>query len=623
MKEQKWIDRIAITGATITLILVIVSSYVPFQWRFWGLDGLYYFSLPVRIMTILSIVMISTSIYYLLHLQPILNPSTFRKFAAGFVIVLTLIAIIYPAATFLRGDGQLLINHLNIGKPASFRSPLYAQLIGALFIPGRVLGISSQGIYIFIDAISIFLFSSAFVRYSRKFKSLSGKLFIVISGVFTGSLPLMFGLVEHYALLHAIIAWSIVLSMESIEKEQFPLWGLVLTLFACTFHLSGVVFLVGFIIPILKKLKSTTKWIIYFVLGGFAFLVAAIYFRQHLLPPIGLPNSDNYSLFSLKHIFDLINLDFWTIPVLITIVLPPLFSKTIQLNQTDNSEFLLALVIPALAFVFVFSPDLGMPRDADLMTLYCLPAVFFSLQFWQDNSSKISPALVAAALLAGLSTTGLQVFNQGSEKYSLARFERLLKLDPQRSAYGYEVLGMHYRAKGNLEKEEDAYRNAIKYDKNERYYLRLGQIMLEQLKFEEAIDLITKSLDVKPDYALAEGVLGKALDESGKTVDADSAFQKAIKIEPDVGVHYANYAVFLMKHSRIEEAGNTLEIGIANSEPSAQLHFVNGIYLLRINRNSEALESFQRCRIVEPGGIWAVKAIEKQSMIIVAPSIPH
>ncbi|MDP8205574.1 MAG: hypothetical protein P9L92_02835 [Candidatus Electryonea clarkiae] len=619
--QNSVLSRIAWIGAASLFLLTIIAAFLPPDWRLWGLDGFAFCSMPRCFISVCLITLLSIVTFIILNRYK--NISGNYKFNPGLILISTLIIIIflYPSATLLRGDGQLLINHLNIGKPASFRSPLYAQLVGLIYKAGFQFNVSPRGIYIFIDVLAMALFAGAILRFSNRFSGLSPKIFAIITGLFTGTLPLLFGLVEHYAILHAVIAWSIVFTLEAIDLKRFPWIGLILNIVAVGFHISAVIFMPAFLIPLLKNKKSVIQWSAFWLTGVMGFIIALLFFRKHLLAPFGMESADNYSLFSLAHIFDLINLDFWSVPVLIAVALPTFLFSSIKIKRCTGTDFLLAGTMAAIAFAFLFSPDLGMPRDADILTIYCIPASFWVLLLWVDRQDLITPAITTACLFAGLSTVGMQIVNQGNEDASLLRFNSLLRMDPERSAYGYEVLGMHYRRKGDIQKEENAYLNAVKHEENERYFLRIGQIVLEKGDYLEAEDWIKKSLEVKQDFALAYGVLGKTYDEMNMFAEADSAFQKAIMLESDVGVHYANYAVFLMNHDKLEEAGNVLITGLNESEENAQLYYINGLFLLKVKDKSGALAEFEKCRVLEPGGMWGIKAGEIQNRLMLAPSI--
>jgi Flp pilus assembly protein TadD len=73
--------------------------------------------------------------------------------------------------------------------------------------------------------------------------------------------------------------------------------------------------------------------------------------------------------------------------------------------------------------------------------------------------------------------------------------------------------------------------------------LLLGKIKMSQNKFDEALDLLSRSAQVNPQSAEAQNYLGIVLSEKGQRVSAEAALRKAIQIQPDYASAHHNLAI--------------------------------------------------------------------------------
>ncbi len=610
-------DRVAWTCASILAILIIAASFAPDNFRVWGLDGLAYSGNVSVIISFAVILAVSLSSRFFL---PFLTSLTQTRISTGLTVVLFigLATLLLPSATFLRGDGQLLINHLLIDQPASFRSPLYSYIVGLVFHTGRPFGITPHGTYIIIDTIAVFVYFLAVLRLTKFFKQAETKIAVFLLFLFSGSIPLFFGLVEHYALLHAVLAWVLVLAIESKEQNRFPWISLVLNIFAISLHFSAVTTLPAFIL-LMKNGKSRNLWIIFSAVGIVALVIAAFFFKRHILWPLGLPASDGYSLYSLNHIIDLINLDFWSVPVLLAVAFPVIISSKAEFGFNMTAQFLLAALLSTAGFVVIFSPDLGMARDVDLLAIYCLPATVFVVYLLYKSNLKLSYSIISAIVFVGLISVGMQVLSQGNEQKSVNRFTRLLRIDEERSAYGYEVLAMYYRFKGNAKAEEESYRQAILHDEHPRYLVRLGQILVKTYRYEEAEKFARKAIKKDSTFALAYGLMGEVFKSQSQQDEAENYFYMAIEIEPDLIVHYANLGAYLADNERFEEAEKVILDGLDRAEPNGQIYYVYGLILHKEGKLSNALNYLEKCKNIDPYGEWGARATKYQNRLLIAP----
>jgi hypothetical protein len=89
-----------------------------------------------------------------------------------------------------------------------------------------------------------------------------------------------------------------------------------------------------------------------------------------ILPVLSSRVPDGYTLFSLKHFIDLFNLILWAVGAAIaSLFVTRKLSGSIKLNNQEN--FLLLAAGASALFAAVFSPNLGMARDWDIVSARC------------------------------------------------------------------------------------------------------------------------------------------------------------------------------------------------------------------------------------------------------------
>ena len=89
-------------------------------------------------------------------------------------------------------------------------------------------------------------------------------------------------------------------------------------------------------------------------------------------------------------------------------------------------------------------------------------------------------------------------------------------------------LAVQHHNSGRLPQAETIYQQILQADPNQPVAMHLLGVIARQVgKNDVAVDLITKALALKPDYAEAHNNLGNALQELGKLEEAVASYHKA------------------------------------------------------------------------------------------------
>jgi len=117
----------------------------------------------------------------------------------------------------------------------------------------------------------------------------------------------------------------------------------------------------------------------------------------------------------------------------------------------------------------------------------------------------------------------------------------------------YFNLGEAYRAKGDPSRAEAAYRRAIR--SNELYapaYIAISTVLGGQGKWEEAGSVLSRCVELLPDYPPAWMELGRVYARLGRTTEALKAFNTvlAVSTDPEIRKQAAGYVSVLGSEKR-------------------------------------------------------------------------
>ena len=167
-------------------------------------------------------------------------------------------------------------------------------------------------------------------------------------------------------------------------------------------------------------------------------------------------------------------------------------------------------------------------------------------------------------------------------------------------------LGIEHQTAGRLPEAEGIYQQILQADPNQPIALHLLGLIARQVgKNKIAVDLITKALVIKPDYAEAYNNLGNALQGLGRLDEAVANYHKALAIKPDYAKANNNLGNVLKELVRMDEAFAHYQKAIDIQPDYAEAHNNLGLALQDLGRLEEAVASYQKALSVKPDYIEA------------------
>jgi Flp pilus assembly protein TadD len=146
----------------------------------------------------------------------------------------------------------------------------------------------------------------------------------------------------------------------------------------------------------------------------------------------------------------------------------------------------------------------------------------------------------------------------------------------------------HHRA-GRLGQAEKLYLRVLQLDRNNPDALQLlGVLANQQGDPLQAVELISKALEVKPDY------------QQGDPLRAVELISKALEVKPDYAEAYCNLGIALAALGKISEAVIAYHQAIALNSEQAEPHHNLGNALVTLGRLDEAITAYRRAVALKP-----------------------
>lgn len=154
---------------------------------------------------------------------------------------------------------------------------------------------------------------------------------------------------------------------------------------------------------------------------------------------------------------------------------------------------------------------------------------------------------------------------------------------------------------GNVQSASQLYRQILQVDPdNADANHMLGVIAYQSGNNTLAEQLIRKAIQAKPSMVQAYNNLGAVLKELDKLEDAKKIYQKVTKLKPDYAEGYCNLGIILKELGQTEEAITSLNKAISINPDYLNSYNVLGIIQKTLNKPFEAIQYYQKILEVTP-----------------------
>ena len=189
----------------------------------------------------------------------------------------------------------------------------------------------------------------------------------------------------------------------------------------------------------------------------------------------------------------------------------------------------------------------------------------------------------------------------GLNEEAAAACKRAIELQPDFTE-AYSNLGITLNRMGRADEAAAAFHNALQLQPtNVEVARNLGMTLMKNpARLNEAIFVLRKVVELKPDFAEACNDLGCALKFAGQLEDAAAAFHRVLALRPAHAGAYNNLSTTLRTLGRLEEAAAACHRAVELQPDLAEAHSNLGIVLTDIGELDEAESAFRRALELRP-----------------------
>ncbi|MEA1980623.1 MAG: tetratricopeptide repeat protein [candidate division Zixibacteria bacterium] len=572
----------------LTLFLVGIFSFQQSN-MLWGINHLQflpqYFSIGFFALILLSIII------SLIPENKIESKGFFEKindisgkkallYKLSGIVLLGIIFWLSRIETFFLGDGYTWLNNFALKDIVihKWTEPISGYIIR--FTQSLLGDYNKETSLLSFQIISIL--SGCIVFYNllsiiQELSSDANKRFLYFSTLcFSGTILLFLGYVEFYPLFWASVLLYFNYSLKYLNLKTNILTVTFLLLLAISIHLQAIYLLFGYIWIISHKNKNGIfdrhkKTIILFSvltfivsIGFYAWLYNYSFQFKSIFLPIFGDNKSFYSIFSLMHLNDIINLLLLICPSVFALIIYLLLNKW-EFKNDSKFIFLIFSSIGSLLFLFLIDPILGLGRDWDLMSFTLFPFILIILYSFNFIKNRLSIKFILLISILSFSITVLFLATNLNIKSSEDRIYSILNHYKNKDRNGWVILTHYYQNNNNTFKEKQIieeinnhfplYHMHLKgfnllnsgnikeahqiadflYQKdstNSDYLNLLGHVYAESGNMDFALKYIKNAFDNKPDDPALLLSLAQVYNAMGNYIEATNCLKLARKLNP-------------------------------------------------------------------------------------------
>ena len=177
----------------------------------------------------------------------------------------------------------------------------------------------------------------------------------------------------------------------------------------------------------------------------------------------------------------------------------------------------------------------------------------------------------------------------------------LLPMNSLSADQAFAAALQHHQA-GQLAQAEQGYRQVLTVDGNHADAIHfLGVIAMQTGNLEAALQLVERSIELRPDGSVYHNNLGQILSRLGRSEDAEHAYSKAIELDSEYAEAFNNLGCLQQGRGDLQVAEQTLREAIRINPKYAEPHTNLGNLHKDRGELDEAIESYRRAVAMNPG----------------------
>lgn len=205
-------------------------------------------------------------------------------------------------------------------------------------------------------------------------------------------------------------------------------------------------------------------------------------------------------------------------------------------------------------------------------------------------------------MIAALGILGTRTFLWNGAWRDEEGIARTIIATSPNSYLGQNNLGNLLVEQGRFEEAVQAYREAIRVKPNfAKTYVQLGNVLAAQGKLEEAEQAYRQAIQVRPDLPEPHNNLGNLLGSQGRTAEAEREFREALRLDPGYAEAHNNLGNMLGFQGKTVEAEGEYREAIRLQPDYLGAHFNLALTLEERGKLSEAEAEYRLLLRRSPG----------------------
>jgi tetratricopeptide (TPR) repeat protein len=382
---------------------------------------------------------------------------------------------------------------------------------------------------------------------------------------------MFFGYVENYPLFIVAVVLYLYVGVLVLKRGVSRWWILVSNLIAAFFHILGLTLLPATVYLLIRD-SRLGKWLgerSALVKLSLAVLTAAslaacffyLFFTSYPFRFAFLPvvrdrfTASGYTMFSGKHLLDIANQLILLSPGLLVLAVFGVSTRERLAATSQLFRFAVLVLACSLTSVLIFDPKLGMARDWDLFGFVGVALNFLLLVFVLGRKKSNRPALIAALLAVALSGTFLvaRVAAKRTDDIAIKRLESFTPLDPVRNNKNGLLISTYYLDHGDSLKGLQI-DSAWQRSNRDIFMCAYGKALFDSGKVVQALSAYRQAIAINPFEAIGYNNLGHAFTNVGQLDSGRYYLQIAQGLRPKNGMIKCNLGWIAFQQGDDEEA---------------------------------------------------------------------
>ena len=145
-----------------------------------------------------------------------------------------------------------------------------------------------------------------------------------------------------------------------------------------------------------------------------------------------------------------------------------------------------------------------------------------------------------------------------------------------------------------------SYKSCREYPDSPEYFFSLGNTLAGQERFEDALSMYQKAIELQPDLAAAHYYMGNVFKKQGRIEEALLSYSKAVDLEPNVAGPYYNMGNTLKYQGKLHEAVSCYKKAIELKPDYAEARCNLGLVLQEKGDLDDAVRHYEKATRIMP-----------------------